>query len=277
LLHNQDENRGNEEGRVVDLLFKDYGEVERWIKGYGRGVAVTIAARTAVRTIPMLGWDLGKYGCLGSRKLGLAELGPSFFLPTFRAMATAWVASAYPDQADHISSIAAPIAAAALKAAYIAHRPEDRDPTAVPSAVSAFAAASASDTTKDPAGCVSTAIYNAMHSDVTVSLNTRNETIFLKTLSQDAQAIERGESEISVAHSGLWPGGCSSHFPEYWSGLKNQLIADDSDWRVWVEWYEARCAGKLRNEMLEIAFATAPEEAWKQGPRAINRYLLKIS
>ena len=59
----------------------------------------------------------------------------------------------------------------------------------------------------------------------------------------------------------LWLNGVAGWASEAWRTLKDNLLADYEDWKVWTDWYEARLAGDAGappNEALEIARATIP-------------------
>jgi hypothetical protein len=70
--------------------FESSKDVARWLKDKPREFAVVIGARAALRVAPMLVTSLGVRGG------GVERIGRKTILPTFRGMATSWVASAWP-------------------------------------------------------------------------------------------------------------------------------------------------------------------------------------
>ena len=70
--------------------FAKQNDVKRWLNGKPREVAVIIAARAALRVVPLLVDSLG--GRAGERSQRRKDL----VLQVFRAVAAAWVAGQYP-------------------------------------------------------------------------------------------------------------------------------------------------------------------------------------
>ncbi|MGH6843048.1 MAG: hypothetical protein ACREDV_13350 [Methylocella sp.] len=52
--------------------------------------------------------------------------------------------------------------------------------------------------------------------------------------------------------------------------MKAALLAENQDWEVWTEWYDARLEGGRANKNLEIARARIPNDIWDQGPAIAN-------
>ena len=103
--------RGARGSPLVD--FKNRDDVERWLKGEAREVAIVIAARSALRAVPALVTAVARDGVRGA--------GPVFILPTFRGMAAPWATVGYPAHG------AALRAAAASPAGYADYAAADAD------------------------------------------------------------------------------------------------------------------------------------------------------
>lgn len=100
---------------------------------------------------------------------------------------------------------------------------------------------------------------------------------FWKAVERDVLQVEEKWRESgnpeTAAHvlSGmaLWLGGIPTWASDLWADFVDDLPSDES-WSVWIDWYEARLAGRLDDATLEAARLTIPEEAWKQGPTHVN-------
>ena len=52
--------------------------------------------------------------------------------------------------------------------------------------------------------------------------------------------------------------------------MKAALLAAKEDWDVWIDWYEDRLAGRIRDEERELAYVQIKEALWDQGPAIVN-------
>lgn len=74
-----------------------------------------------------------------------------------------------------------------------------------------------------------------------------------------------------VAGNSIWPNGQPIWSYDAWFLLKKDLLKLNQDWRVWIDWYEARLHGrKERSEEVELAFVNIADEVWRRGSKAIN-------
>jgi hypothetical protein len=241
-----------------------------------------MAARTALRAVPLLADNLGEYG-FGRYGVGVAEIEHAVISPTFRALAVAWFVCCYPDHREKVLPNAKLLFSATVAAsAYdpfsrtnLARRPGDIDWIA--SAITAATAIAALDVHGDPLGQAANTVRNAVTHDPTVSSRARDGSIFWIAVLDDARFIEGGGSVVDLVKTPLWPSKCPVEILKRWQDLKCKLVASNDDWSVWVEWYEARWSGEPANEPVEIARATIAEELWVGGPRAVNRYLLELA
>ena len=100
---------------------------------------------------------------------------------------------------------------------------------------------------------------------------------FWKAVERDVLHIEEkwresGNPETAVhelSRMALWLGGIPTWASLRWADLADDLPSDES-WSVWIDWYEARLAGRLDDATLETEWLTLPEEDWKQGPAHVN-------
>ncbi|MBD8890370.1 hypothetical protein [Roseibium litorale] len=96
---------------------------------------------------------------------------------------------------------------------------------------------------------------------------------------QDFFSVNSGHVNASrnVHGEPLWQiGEMPSDVQNLWLGLRDNLLGSNHDWEVWTDWYEARLEGRPANEPLEIARVTLPEDLWEQGPAAVNARIKEL-
>ncbi|MGQ0445343.1 MAG: hypothetical protein ACT4O2_09515 [Beijerinckiaceae bacterium] len=104
---------------------------------------------------------------------------------------------------------------------------------------------------------------------------------FWSAVSADATRIEAGKDKrkaaSAVAGLPLWPKGeTPDALKSLWQEMKAALRAENQDWEVWTEWYDARLEGRRSNKKLEIARATIANNIWGQGPAAVNAEIKRL-
>ncbi len=254
-----------------DLEFRDSDALEEWLQRQPREVSVIIAARAALRVLPVAA---SEFSTLGARQFG------ELISTVFRATALAWVAAKYPARAEALSSRSAAVAASTV--AYAATR--DNSP-----ARASFAAVNAA----QAADATNTAFA---HSAAFVTYIANTTAAAWEALSRDVGFLSQGGAVAALADRPLWPDGTPTESSLLWAKLAVKLpvdhnwgIASNSDsnhagdfvvlppgehWEVWTRWYDERLAGApAHGDAYELVFATIPKEVWKEGPAAANRWI----
>lgn len=106
---------------------------------------------------------------------------------------------------------------------------------------------------------------------------------FWHAVTQDVEWLELGESaadrpEETVAglsEKALWLGGTPVWASRQWADFKDKL-PDAEGWQVWVDWYEARLAGRKLDAALESDLLTIPSDEWAQGPAHVNAIIARL-
>jgi hypothetical protein len=266
-----------EDQRRAIARIKDRVSLKEWLEGQNCEVAVTIAARSALRTAPLAVRALPNQS--GAKKLDtIAALASE----VFRAAALARVAAKYSARASdlRLSSLAAtdavratPDYRAAVAAAAVQSAPDDQ-PVAIPTAAALSRAAAAS------ASAAAAAWANA-NADANAAIAAVDAAVSAAAVGSDAAAWEEVRLDAAtfarlganrLADSPLWSGRAPDWARDDWARLQGALPRGE-DWEVWKEWYEERLRGGSHGEAHEVAFASVPLDVWDKGPAAANRWI----
>jgi len=229
-------------------------DLHKWLSTKSNDWAVVIAARSALRAIPLVAPSSTMTG--NRRRL---------ILNSFRAAATAWVAAAYPSS-RHIDDAAA--RAAAKTASDIARLPSLEEGAAVravaaaANAVNANAAEHASYATEYAASSVGERPFNS---------------IFWAQTAEDAQMLEHGLRARDVAEYPLWFKGTPNWLADIWQDFSRALRRANEGWEVWTGWYDKRLAGGPSDRDFEIAVVSIADKIWDDSINVINRHIAKLA
>ncbi|HEY8006915.1 MAG TPA: hypothetical protein VIE66_09020 [Methylocella sp.] len=268
--------------RVWEALladFKNNEELEGWLRGRPREVSITLAARAALRVLPVvqLGW-------------GTKEYASFLVLPVFRATAISWGAAKYwSDERERAAQTTAYVRASAL---LYASTPGAAGAAAAAAEAAADAASSAAahDHTRHPAARLAPRASAEERATVAakvakaaaraaeraaaayIAFSGATAAVLWSAASSDATLVEQGRSAADIAGSRLWHQHLLQPEPlqSKWLEMQAALHAQNQDWQVWTIWYNDRLDGRIRKEERELAYVRIDDALWKQGPAIVN-------
>ena len=221
---------------------KNHGAFRSWLAKQPREWSVTIAARAALRVLPLL--------------QGTNDV-TAIALPVFRATAVARYAAKYPNGRIAAAADAAYAAAAAADAA---------GPDAAAAADAAYAAAAADAT--------AFALYAADAVADAADATTAGVAVYA-AVKRDAERLHRREVKAEqLARDLLWPSAVPAGLAQPWPRLSTELLALGSHWSVWTDWYEDIALPEPHrgiSEAEDAAYTDIPGELpWDDGAEAVN-------
>jgi hypothetical protein len=247
--------------RALDDRFLNRKAIERWLADIEpaerrRGVALALAARAALRVVPLLSAGLSTQR---------AEA-----LVTFGRAAAAWAIAKYPGLGD----------AFLISSAHNAYGSRAAPHAGAAAASAAYAAVAAARAT-DGSGSDAFLISSAAEAVEAAFKATATNVATAKGEDFDVAFINSGRSGVELVGLPLWPkGGTPDWAADDWRNLKAVLLDADEGWEVWTDWYEARLAGDddnhPLNEALEIARASIPKEIWGEGSAVVNAEIQRL-
>ena len=255
--------------------WKDRDAVEAWLRTQPRAVCAILAARAALRVLPLIEFVL----------LGQAEWARrAIVLPLHRATAPAWLAAVGP-----IEGVAGNVADAADAAERAIIGKDDISRAARAAALAALAARAIADAeaaARPSKAAMENLIVNAARvaalTDVAVMNNLMANALRADdqtdhsarvALTADASALEADPTALS--HAALWLNETPPWAEQAWSRLRKRLHSADEKWEVWTAWYDARLRGDPVDVELETRRVIEPKR-WDDGPAAVNAEIAAI-
>jgi hypothetical protein len=277
-----------EDQRQPEFWINDHKSLEVWLSGQSREVAIAIAARSALRAIPLAVCAAPKRG--SKKKIHeLAELTGK----AFHATAVARVVAKYPARADDLRDAALRAAITAARAGTWAYNNADGPYGA------AFAAACTACYRALYAAALATEAWDKVRADIAIEEKVRrggggrgrtpaygaafdvNNAAKLAQaayatadVAADAAAWEEVRADIALGECALvdaplWSSGAPQWAKNGWAKLRSALPSG-RDWDVWTDWYEERLHGGSRGEDYELVFAGVPKDIV---PEAVNPWI----
>jgi hypothetical protein len=230
----------------------DWEELEVWLKTQPREVSVAIAARCALRVLPLL-------NAPGS----VDTVSDTVVLPVFRAISLAF---SYADGSESARERLAANAAVVYAAA------------AVETAAYATAYAAAANAA-NAAAYAAYAATNAAAANAAANAAAYAAATTATALSSDQREINNGKRAEDLVRTSLWPdGSVPDAISKSWEGLKAALLSGRMEnWTVWTDWYEDRLKGAPPEpEAVALARVLLPESTWWKGAKAVNTAIRKL-
>jgi hypothetical protein len=222
---------------------------QRWLADQPREWSVTIAARAALRSIPL------------TRE---ADKLDAFILRMFRASAIARFAAAYPNR--EISDVASTAAKAAIDV-HVAIKPNN-----IYAAYAAAAAAQAARAARTDYEYAADAAADAADAR---AIDAHTAAAFHAVVKHDAERLHDGVlTAEQLARDQLWPVSAPGEFADEWQRLYSELHALGYHWRVWTDWYQNVVLHEPHRGITEAenaAFTDIPGKLpWDDGAEAVN-------
>lgn len=229
-------------------------DLKNWLLNKPSRWAVIIATRVALRAVPFL------LHSFDSSELRAGQ-SSDVLLQVFRAIALPFAVGSYPETGKGLSYAANAAANAAFATANSVHAAN----AAVHAANAAAHAANAA---------VDAAIDAAVNASVCAA---DADAAAWKWLSDDLELLENDTKLNALIIRALW-GDNEEVWPEQkWRELRQRLLALDSNWNVWVNWYEDRLVGRntagLSNDLaqeLDLKIARQDNKWWTRAPGTVN-------
>ncbi len=239
----------------------DRERLEAWLYGKSREVTIAIAARAAIRTLPLLETAF--------RFEPLEEWQMLQTFAAFRCSLISAVAAVGPT-----ADLAAAAEAAEAAASFATGSAEAAAPHAVDAACTAVAdaaadaaeatyTAAAADADAAAANAASAAARDADAADVWAAIGA------------DVERIGAGMAVRALFLEPLWPGG---RRPDWTSEAETRLFGwlNDPEWAFWRRWYRSMRDGQPMDWDMQREIALIPDEDWKKGPEHIAGLIAEI-
>jgi hypothetical protein len=284
-----------DESKDGALKISSRGELQSWLESLppeqGRWVAVAIAARAALRVLPLVATDRPR----GSNE-EYKRIFENLTFAMFFASTLARVMAKYPARANELYLQAA---AAAGTARAAADYDADADAAYATDAAARAAFAATTMPVSNAAAANAAEAADAAHTAaIYVSRDhIRSSVIDADDLwvavSHDADFIASGGAAQALAREPLWAGRKPEwadknskllhralarevgiwYPPSSDSQMRLDALPRKSDWEVWTDWYNRRLEGVSDPEEVELVFATVPDTEREAGPVAANRWI----
>ncbi|WP_174512393.1 hypothetical protein [Methylocella tundrae] len=288
-----------QEGTLANI--KSEADFDLWVQGKPREVSATLAARAALRSLPLL------QRATAPKRTGKELV--NIALPLFRGAAISWVIAKYGlDNSDLNATYEASSVEAAISTYSVISAHSEAVALEISAVADAIAAAQAAARATDATVYARRAVLRGAHaatqagrfhgiitrpdrgasfpgasgvarlqqaSSIGIAAGRIAEADFWSSISTDAAHIDQGAAASIIAGSPLWPQSQPDWVPLFWQDLKAELHASNQDWFVWTAWYDDRLAGHPRSQGRELIYAQIENALWRQGPAEVNAEIVR--
>ncbi len=246
-----------DENKSGALKISSRKELQKWLESLppeqGRWVAVAVAARAALRVVPLVAVDLPRETDEERRRRF-----PKLVFAVFFAGALSRVAAKHSMHANGLH------AADAAVAPFSANTPA--------AATAAYAASAANAAAANATDAACTAAANAAYTANAAAAPYAANADLWDEISRDANFILSGVMTEDLASKPLWPDGAPSWANDFWKRLQ-YLLPHEDGWEAWINWYNRRLDGVSDPDEIELPFAIIPERVRATSPASANRWI----
>ncbi len=249
-----------------------------WLQTQPREVSTLIAARAALRVLPLAASEFPEIGdAAGERRFTKSTAA------LFRMTASTWVAGKYPARKvefrpeDLLNAATAAQSAAAINTIPLKGYDESASSHANVAAAQTVAVpvnSSAKVAVALAVSVVAQAAAAVTHAAAATRANAAAANLAAwAAVSADTALFLAEDSVRSLAEQPLWPGGSAPEWVEaQWQRLRAALPKAQG-WAVWTKWYQDRLNGGALSEEIEFVYASVPPEKWDEGAVAANAWI----
>lgn len=272
----------------------DKEELEAWLNRQPKEVSVVIAARCALRVLPLL-----------RGTVSVKSLSTALVLPVYRTVSSSLSYVSGSDNAtERLAAAKAAIDASAtaidsvdvvldtaaaainsadvntyVKAVKVAHAAVNAGNAAAHAAHAAVAAAVARAAGEDATDAVAPTATDTAASAIKAAASAIDVLATVAVaLSSDRHQIDNGRQVSQLTWAPLWPDRLMpDDVARDWKALKASISRRKENWNVWIDWYEDRLNGApLEPAVLATARCTLPEPMWKEGAEIVNTAIREL-
>ena len=251
---------------MSELQFDNEDDLAKWLETQPQGIAITIAARATLRTLPLINVFLYNEPKSAPEKI---------FLPIFRATlvtnSARWGISKL--KVTGLYSAQHTQRAQVFSKSIQFNDPKFNLDDTFGALFTVYSTHNAIVSAIDPGStiaCVKDIVATALRMELHAKRSTVN--MWNNILADANHGLVTPHDDAS-----LWCGERPDWILSHWQNLRTALLsAEDEDWGVWIDWYEARLRGDPVNLDLNRAIALIPDEIWEQGPTVANAEIRRL-